>query len=250
MRVNNKVSPLVIDSDLSAFRMADLVRLRDHISVTLNRRFKSWLALAFTDIVDSTAHFMASGDVAGETLQQRHLDLVFEAVSSAGGRIVDTAGDGTFSCFAAAKQATEALICLQRAIAVQNSLHSRDEQLLVRSAIHWGEVLADGSMVKGCAVNLCARIACVSLGGQILITGEAFKELMKVTQQRCQSPVTLSVKSFPDPVDVFELDWSTPDRHEAYGSAEAPDFTKLQPALGDGEHLWSHPFCKPQCVEA
>lgn len=217
MRSSNTGSPLRINSELNALGIADLFRLRGHISVALRCRFGNWLALAFTDIVDSTSYFMASGDFAGEILQQRHLDLVFKAVSSAGGRIVDTAGDGSFSCFKSAEQAAAALTGLQRTVVAQNLLHTRDEQLSVRSAMHWGEVLTDGVMVKGCAVNLCARLACISLGGQILVTDEAFKKLMSVTQQRCHTSLTLSVKSFPDPIHAFELEWRTANGYDANG---------------------------------
>lgn len=235
MFIDKNSSPLMMDSELSTLGMADLIRLQDHISVALRRRFGRCLALAFTDIVDSTSYFMASGDVAGQTVQQRHLDLVYEVVSCAGGRIVDTAGDGSFSCFESTEQAAAALIGLQRAIAAQNLVHSRDEHVSVRSAIHWGEVLTDGVIVKGCAVNLCARIACISLGGQILVTAEAFKELMSVTQQRCLTLSTHSVKSFPDPVDVFALEWRTDEAYQPNESAEDTALTKRQSKLGPGD---------------
>lgn len=245
MRIDKNSSSLMMDSELSTLRMADLIRLQDHISVALRRRFGRCLALAFTDIVDSTSYFMASGDVAGQTLQQRHLDLVSEVVSCAGGRIVDTAGDGSFSCFESTEQAAKALIGLQQTIAAQNLIHSRDEQLSVRSAIHWGDVLTDGVIVKGCAVNLCARLACVSLGGQILVTAEAFKELMSVTQQRCLFLSTRFVKSFPDPVDVFALEWRTDDAYQPNKSVEDIALTKRQLKLRrddpmQGRHLYYH----------
>ena len=82
--------------DLDGLTMTEIIRLQDQLSQTLKRRFERSLALAFTDIVDSTIYFAQLGNEAGRGLQQRHFDLLARVVTEHDGRIVDTAGDGAF----------------------------------------------------------------------------------------------------------------------------------------------------------
>lgn len=198
---------LALESELSELSMTDLIGLQDRLSEELYRRYGRHLALAFTDIVDSTAYSMRFGDVAGQALQQRHLTLVERSVANANGCVVDTAGDGCFLCFQEVEQAARALIALQRAVAEQNASRSGGAQLSVRCAIHWGEVLTDGLLVRGRAVNLCARLVSSTGGGQICITSEAYYKLSPAKQLGCRSLSPLALKGCPNPVEALVLEW-------------------------------------------
>src|SRR5262249_60445913 len=80
--------------DLSSFGLAELLRLRERLSEALVRRFERSLAIAFSDVVGSTAYFAQFGDEAGRGLQQRHLHLLPEVGRGHEGRSLGTAGDG------------------------------------------------------------------------------------------------------------------------------------------------------------
>src|SRR3954452_12787689 len=101
--------------------MTEIIRLQNQLSQELSRRFEKDLALAFSDIVGSTPYFERFGDEAGRQLQQRHLDLLQEVVKSAGGRIVDTAGDGAFLVFPTAEAVAGAFIAFQQKISADNA---------------------------------------------------------------------------------------------------------------------------------
>src|SRR5207244_1819124 len=120
------------------------------------------LALCFTDIVGSTPYVTRFGDEAGLRLHQRHLDALRRAIAPQHGRIVDTAGDGAFSCFPTIQAAGTALCDFFRLLCEDNYLRPSQEELSVRCGLHWGEVLTDGEVVSGEAVNLCSRVGQVA----------------------------------------------------------------------------------------
>jgi class 3 adenylate cyclase len=193
--------------DLEALGLTEIIQLQNELSKTLQRRFGRDLALAFTDVVGSTEYFQRAGDEAGRRLLQRNVDLLAAAIAPAGGRIVDTAGDGAFSCFPRAEAGAQALLELQGAIARDNAGFSREHQLQVRAGLHFGPVLTDERIVTGDAVNLCARVAALARGGEIRITREAFQELPGPLRLRCAAQPAAEAKGIARPLETLSLEW-------------------------------------------
>jgi class 3 adenylate cyclase len=186
----------------------DIVRLQDRLSGELKTRFGRQLAVGFSDIVGSTPYFERFGNEEGRKLQQRHHDLAQQAASAAGGRIVDTAGDGAFLAFPTADAAANAFIDLQKQISRDNAGRQRAHQLQVRLGFHFGGVLTDGQLVSGEAVNLAARVAGSGAPGEIRLTKDAFRAMSDVLlrlSSRSLGPAAL--KGVTEPVDLFALDW-------------------------------------------
>jgi class 3 adenylate cyclase len=98
-----------MDFDPTTLSMTEIIRLQTLLSHELARRFEVDAALAFSDVVGSTAYFARFGDEAGRQLQQLHIDLLAAGLPDHGGRIVDTAGDGVFACFPIAAPAAAAM---------------------------------------------------------------------------------------------------------------------------------------------
>jgi class 3 adenylate cyclase len=194
--------------DLEKLTMTEIIRLQDQLSQVLKRRFEKNLALAFSDIVNSTPYFARFGNEAGRGLQQRHVDLLQKVLPAAEGRIVDTAGDGAFTCFPHVEKAAAALIELQKLISNDNLSRPREHQLGVRIGMHWGAVLTDGQQVTGDAVNLCARVATSAQGGEIRITREAFLEIQTLqVRLMCQAVPSVELKGINRHVEVLTIDW-------------------------------------------
>lgn len=193
--------------DLSRLSLTEIIQLQNAASLELRRRFEKRLALAFTDVVGSTAYFEHFGNEAGRRLLQRHLDRLEKSVPQTGGRIVDTAGDGAFTCFPHVDSAVTAMIELQASIARENALESRDHQLAVRCGIHCGSVLTDNILVTGDAVNLASRVCSLGHPGELLLTLAAFQELPPAVRSRCKSRPPVAVKGVLDPVQVLALEW-------------------------------------------
>ena len=100
--------------------MTEIIRLQTLLSQELARRFERSMALVFTDVVDSTHYFAQFGDEAGRRLQQLHIDLLERCLPVHEGRIVDTVGDGAFTCFASATAGVQAMVALRNLVAAHN----------------------------------------------------------------------------------------------------------------------------------
>lgn len=196
-----------MEIDPETISLTELIQLQNRLSETLKRRFERPRALAFTDVVGSTPYFARFGDEAGRRLQQRHLDTLREVLPIGDGYIVDTAGDGAFTCFPYVEGAVAAMGELQRRILTSNVPFERPHRLSVRVGIHYGPVLTDGHQVAGDSVNLCARVASSAGGGEIRITRGAFHELPNHLRVRCEDPQLVELKGVPNPVEVLRFEW-------------------------------------------
>lgn len=206
--------------DLETMSLTEMIRLRELISEVLLRRFERNLALAFTDVVGSTAYFAAFGDEAGRGLIQRHYDSLAHVLPRHEGRIVDTAGDGAFTCFPTADAAVSALAELQLYIHEQNSTRAAQLHLTIRAGVHFGPVITDGNVVSGDAVNTCARVTSTANPAEIRLTKSAWLGLSSVHRSRCQALAPAELKGIARPVEMMLYRWST--------QAETPAYVAIQ----------------------
>ena len=120
----------------------------------------------------------------------RHDELVEQVVTSRGGRLIKTRGEGdaTFSVFERPSAAAAAAIELQDAII--HEPWALREPMRIRVALHTGEAeLRDGDYF-GRAVNRAARLRSLAAGGQILCSG---------------ATAELVIDSLPDDVVLADL---------------------------------------------
>src|ERR1700761_6688298 len=159
-----------------------------------------------TDIEGSTAAWEADFKAMGLALA-RHDELIEQVVTSRGGRLIKTRGEGdaTFSVFDRPSAAAAAAIEMQDAIA--HEPWALREPMRIRVALHTGEVeLRDGDYF-GRAVNRAARLRSWAAGAQILCSG-ATAELVI---DSLPDDVMLSdlgmrqLRNLPRPEHVFEL---------------------------------------------
>ena len=198
--------------DWDKLSLQDFIQLQAEVASQLRRRFERKIALAFTDVVGSTAYFELKGDIAGKRLMQRHHDLVNAALSLHGGRVVDTAGDGAFCVFDTAELAALSLIAFQEKLVENNVDHPPDECLTIRCGMHWGGALLDDISVSGDTVNTCARVASSADGGEIRLTEPAFQQLPPSLRVRCQPGKSVTGKGLTEPVRIHLLHWQDPIR--------------------------------------
>ncbi|MDQ1494556.1 MAG: hypothetical protein QOG69_1039, partial [Actinomycetota bacterium] len=165
-----------------------------------------------TDIEGSTAAWEADADAMAVALA-RHDEVVEHVVTSRGGRLIKTRGEGdaTFSVFDRPSAAAAAAIDLQEAI-----LHepwALAEPMRIRVALHTGEVeLRDGDYF-GRAVNRAARLRSLAAGGQILCSG-ATAELVidSLSDDVILDDLGMrQLKNLARPEHVFELRLETAD---------------------------------------
>ncbi|KEF96636.1 MULTISPECIES: BTAD domain-containing putative transcriptional regulator [Mycobacterium] len=182
-----------------------------------------------TDIEGSTAAWEAEAGAMAVALA-RHDELIEHVVTSRGGRLIKTRGEGdaTFSVFERPSAAASAAVELQDAIA--HEPWGLRHPIRVRVALHTGEVeLRDGDYF-GRAVNRVARLRSLAEGGQILCSG-ATAEL--VIDSLADDVVLTDLgmrqlRNLARPEHVFELRLETAERRPQSPAAETP---MLRPAL-------------------
>ncbi len=165
-----------------------------------------------TDIEGSTAAWETDADAMAVALA-RHDEIIEQVVTSRGGRLIKTRGEGdaTFSVFDRPSAAAAAAIELQEAI-----LHepwALADPMRIRVALHTGEVeLRDGDYF-GRAVNRAARLRSLAAGGQILCSG-ATAELVidSLSDDVILADLGMrQLKNLARPEHVFELHLETDD---------------------------------------
>src|ERR1700757_4692259 len=185
-----------------------------------------------TDIEGSTAAWEADADAMAVALA-RHDELVEQVVTSRGGRLIKTRGEGdaTFSVFERPSGAAAAAIELQEAIAGEP--WALRQPMRVRVALHTGEVeLRDGDYF-GRAVNRVARLRSLATGGQILCSG-ATAELVI---DSLSDDVVLAdlgmrqLRNLARPEHVFELRLETADDGGQAVDTDAPMERPSLPAV-------------------
>jgi class 3 adenylate cyclase len=197
-----------------------------------------------TDIEGSTAAWEADADAMAMALA-RHDELVEQVVTSRGGRLIKTRGEGdaTFSVFERASAAAAAAIELQDGIF--HEPWNLQDPMRIRIALHTGEVeLRDGDYF-GRAVNRAARLRSLAIGGQILCSG-AIAELVV---DSLPDDVVLAdlgmrqLRNLARPEHVFELRLETaaPPQKPNDAPIERPDLpavlTGPGPFVGRGREL-------------
>ncbi|OBA73140.1 regulator [Mycobacterium sp. 1554424.7] len=185
-----------------------------------------------TDIEGSTAAWEADAAAMGIALA-RHDELVEQVVTSRGGRLIKTRGEGdaTFSVFERPSAAAAAAIELQDAIV--HEPWALAEPMRIRVALHTGEAeLRDGDYF-GRAVNRAARLRSLAEGGQILCSG-ATAELVIDSLSDDALLIDLGMrqlKNLARPEHVFELRLEAAEDHRQEVLPEAPLVRPSLPAV-------------------
>ena len=119
--------------------------------------------MLFTDIAGSTRLLRLLGDRYGDLLAA-HRRILREAFAAHGGREMDTQGDAFFVAFSRARNAVEAAVGAQRALAAHK--WPDGVECRVRMGLHTGEPTVRDEGYHGMGLHRGARIAGVAHGGQ------------------------------------------------------------------------------------
>ncbi len=151
-------------SDASVASTADHPRRR-----ASDRSARHWVAVMFTDLVDSTRLTAEVGDEAWAAELKAHRDFVRGKLDRHGGREVSTQGDGFLIRFDDPDAAVACAVELQRSSAKRRA---RMDTPHLRVGIHAGEVVHDGDDddLIGQVVNLAARVTDAAARDEILVT--------------------------------------------------------------------------------
>lgn len=183
------------------------------------------VALLFTDLVGSTELLGSLGDQAADTVRRAHFDLLREAVTSRGGQIVKSLGDGVMVVFDSIVEAVASSVAIQ--VAVDSYNRRSDVRLGVRIGMHVGEPIVHDDDYFGMPVVVARRLCDVAEGGQILVSSLIHGLVASRGGFEFEHVGPLELKGVPDPVDSYRVAWSP----------SAPERIPLPPLVELGERL-------------
>jgi class 3 adenylate cyclase len=128
---------------------------------------KRWVAVMFSDIVDSTRLAEEIGDEEWTGVVARYREYVRAAFSTRGGEEVGTQGDGFLAQFPSPADAVLCAIDIQRDI---EDVAEAGVDLRLRIGVHAGEAVHNDGDLIGRVVNLAARVTSEAEPGEILVT--------------------------------------------------------------------------------
>src|SRR5438309_6468765 len=166
----------------------------------------STVTFLFSDVEGSTALLRKLRD-GYSAVMRKHEELMRAAWAEASGRELDADGDSFFVAFRRPREAVDAAVAAQRALAAHG--WPDEVELRVRIGIHTGEASLVGDQYVGLAVHRAARICDAGHGGQVLLS-ETTRSLLEDEEMEFDGfdlhdlgPQLL--KDFDRPVRIYQL---------------------------------------------
>jgi class 3 adenylate cyclase len=153
--------------------------------------------LLFTDIVGATESAVSLGDRAWRDHLERHHGIVRRELAKAGGREIDTAGDGFVAAFDSPAAAVRCAVSVQRALA--------DAGISIRAGLHTGECQESGGKLTGLTVHIAARVSQLAGAAQVLVSSTV-KDLVTGSSIGFRQRGTHTLKGVPGQWRLFAVD--------------------------------------------
>ena len=153
-------------------------------------------SVLFTDIVDSTGRAARVGDREWRRLLDGHDRLARTEVERFRGRLVKTTGDGILATFDTPTRALQCAFGLTEAV--------EDLGLVIRSAVHTGEVEMREDDVGGIGVHIAARALGEAGERQVVVT-RTVRDLATGTDLVFTSIGTVGLRGVPGEWELFEV---------------------------------------------
>jgi adenylate cyclase len=134
-------------------------------------------ALLFTDVVESVRLMEANETDLVRRWRQLVGIVERDILPSHNGRLVKDMGDGLMLEFPSAPFAIRAAFAIRLAFATANAGLPPDRQMLLRTGVHVGQLIACEHDVYGRGVNLAARLTTLAGPGEIVVSADVRDQL-------------------------------------------------------------------------
>jgi predicted ATPase/class 3 adenylate cyclase len=159
-------------------------------------------AFLFTDIEGSTQLWQDHSEAMAKALAL-HDAALQGAVESAGGTVFKHTGDGIAARLTSADAAVEAAVTIQRQLREVD--WPATGALRVRIGIHVGEAVQRDGDWFGTSLNTTARLMGAGHGGQILVSGSAWKAASETTKWHVIELGTHRLRDLAEPMTVWQV---------------------------------------------
>ncbi len=150
----------------------------------------------FTDIVGSTERLAELGDAGWKELLTEHDERAKREIEHAGGRYIDSVGDGLFATFDGPARAVRC------ARAIASAVHPLGIE--IRAGGHTGEIEIDGDRVRGISVHVGARVAALGQPSEILVSSTV-KDLVAGSGLTFEDAGEHELKGVPDRWHLYRV---------------------------------------------
>ena len=158
----------------------------------------------FTDMVDYTSISEKNEELA-LTLLEDHRQLLRPVFARHGGREVKTVGDGFLVEFPSALEAVRCALEIQQLMYRRNQGVTSEKKILLRVAVHLGDVEHRDGDVYGDAVNIASRIQSLTDPGGICITQQVYDHVRKNEEFRMVALGQNRLKNVQTPTEVYRV---------------------------------------------
>jgi len=203
-----------------------LLRERALVDDTLLRDHTSTLTIFFSDIKGYTTITESMGDIAGRIVVQRVNDIIIPAISTYHGHFIQTIGDAVMASFEDPCQAVRCSIHILQQLHQSNKGRPYGDQVHIRIGMHLGKVIMDKGNLFGDAVNTAARIEPQAVTDGILISATLYEAVRHCQEFECRFAKNATMKGKSEPVDLYQVVWSSGIVHD-YGPAPSAPLTKM-----------------------
>jgi len=162
-----------------------------------------WVAVMFSDIVDSTRLAEEVGDDEWAGVVGRYREFVRSSFATRGGKEVGTQGDGFLAQFPSPADAVQCAIDIQRDI---ENVAAAALGLRLRIGVHAGEAVHNDGDLIGRVVNLAARVTSEADPGEILVTEPVADHVGG--QLRLEDRGLRELRGVPQPRHLLAVMWS------------------------------------------
>lgn len=161
-------------------------------------------AIMFTDMVDYTIMSERNEPLA-LTLLEEHRQLLRPAFARHRGREVKTMGDGFLVEFPSALEAVRCALEIQQIMDRRNQSVPTDRKILLRVAVHLGDVEHKDGDIYGDAVNIASRIQSLADPGGVCITQQVYDHVRNSDEFRTLALGQNQLKNVQTPTEVYTV---------------------------------------------
>jgi adenylate cyclase len=187
------------------------------------------LAAILAADVAGYSRLMGADEAGTARVLREHRAAVDPVVSTHGGRIVKTTGDGVLLEFLSIVAAVECAVAVQKLMAERNADVPEDRRMLFRIGINLGDVLIEGKDILGDGVNVAARLEAIAEPGSICISDAAYQQVRDKLDLVFEDAGEKQLKNIGRAVRVYVLSGSPQLAHS--NTAEASQVANDQPSI-------------------